>query len=70
MNSLKKIHRYHDRDDLDYHGIRNIENVFDNIDDDDDYKPTLVRSYFDETINIMKAELIKTKNYRQNNILT
>ena len=31
----KEKYRYHGRDDLDYHGIRDIENVFDNIDDDD-----------------------------------
>ena len=42
----KEKYRYHDRDDLDYHGIRDIENVFDNIDDDDYYKPILVKSYF------------------------
>ena len=37
------------RDDLYYHGIRDIENVFDNIDDeDDDYKSLLVKSSFDE----------------------
>ena len=44
----KEKYRYHDRDDLDYHGIRDIENVFDNIDDDDYYKPILVKSSFDE----------------------
>ena len=49
----KEKYRYHDRDDLDYHGIRDTENVFDNIDDDDDdddddYKPILVKSSFDE----------------------
>ena len=45
----KEKYRYHDRDDLDYHGIRDIENVFDNIDDDDDndcYKPILVKRSF------------------------
>ena len=31
----KEKYRYHGRDDLDYHGIRDIENVFDNIADDD-----------------------------------
>ena len=44
----KEKYRYHDRDDLDYHGIRDIENVFDNIDDDDYYKPILVKNSFDE----------------------
>ena len=45
--SKKEKYRYHDRDDLDYHGIRDIENVFDNI-DDDYYKPILAKSSFDE----------------------
>ena len=44
----KYIYRYHDHDDFDYHGIRDIENVFDNIDDADYYKPILVESSFDE----------------------
>ena len=43
----KEKYRYHDRDGLDYHGIRDIENVFDNI-DDDYYKPILAKSSFDE----------------------
>ena len=43
----KEKYRYYDRDDLDYHGITDIENVFDNTDDDDDfYKPLLVKSFF------------------------
>ena len=33
----KEKYKYHDRDDLDYHGIRDIENLFDNVDVDDDY---------------------------------
>ena len=47
----KEKYRYHDRDDLDYYGIRDIENLCDNIDADDDddyYKPILVKSSFDE----------------------
>ena len=49
VNKLNKEekYRYHDRDDLDYHGLRDIENVFDNI-DDDYYKPILAKSSFDE----------------------
>ena len=42
----KYKHKHNDRDDLDYHGIRDIENLFDNINDSDYYKPTLVKSYF------------------------
>ena len=37
INRLEK-NRYHDNDDLDYKGIRQIENLFDEI-DRDYYKP-------------------------------
>ena len=60
----KEKYKYHDRDDLDYHGIRDIENLFDTDNNDDYYKPILVESFLMETINIMKAEVIKTKNYQ------
>ena len=42
----KEKYKYHDRDDLDYHGIRDIENLFDNVNDNDYYKPILVKSSF------------------------
>ena len=45
----KEKYRYHDRDDLDYHGIRDIENLFDNVNDNDYYKPILVKSSFNES---------------------
>ena len=32
----KEKYRYHDRDDLDYHGIRDIENLFD-VDNNENY---------------------------------
>ena len=58
----KEKYRYHDRDDLDYHGIRDIENVFDNIDDDDDYyKPILVKSSFDENYKYYESRGDKDK---------
>ena len=44
----KEKYKYHDRDDLDYHGIRDIENLFGGIDDDDYYKPILVKISFKE----------------------
>ena len=44
--SKKEKYRYYDRDDLDYHGIRDIENLFDNVNDNDYYKPILVKSSF------------------------
>ena len=57
----KEKYRYHDRDDLDYHGIRDIENVFDNIDDDDYYKPILVKSSFHENYKYYESRGDKDK---------
>ena len=43
----KEKYQYYDRDDLDYYGIKDIENLFDNDDNDDDYyKPILIKSSF------------------------
>ena len=42
----KEEYKHHDCDDLDYYGIRDIENLFDNDNDDDYYKPILVESSF------------------------
>ena len=42
---IKKNSTY-DRDDLDYYGIREIENLFDAVSEEDYYKPILVKSSF------------------------
>ena len=43
----KEKYQYYDHDDLDYYGIKDIENLFDNDDNDDDYyKPILIKSSF------------------------
>ena len=43
----KEEHKHSDHDDLDYFGIRELENLFGDIDNDDNYyKPVLVRSSF------------------------
>ena len=65
----KEKYKYHDCDDLNYHGIRDIESLFDNVNDIiiNQYQSKLLST---KTISIMKAEVIKTKNYQQNNILT
>ena len=44
----KEEYKYDHRDDLDYYGIRDIENLFDNNNDNDDnyYKPVLVKTSF------------------------
>ena len=48
VNTLnkKETYKYHNCDDLDYYGIRDIENLFDNDNDNDYYKPILVESSF------------------------
>ena len=63
VNKLNKKEKYiyHDHDDLDYHGIRDIENVFDNIDDDDYYKPILVKSSFHENYKYYESRGDKDK---------
>ena len=42
----KEKYKYRDCDDLDYHWIRDIENLFDNVNDNDHYKPILIKSSF------------------------
>ena len=57
----KEKYRYNDRDDLDYHGIRDNENVFNNIDDDDYYKPLLVKGSFNENYKYHESRGDKNK---------
>ena len=40
----KEKYKYHDRDDLDYFGIRNIENLCSNVVNNNYYKPILVKN--------------------------
>ena len=42
----KEEYKYSDYNDLDYFGIRDIQNLFDHINNDDYYKPILVKSSF------------------------
>ena len=42
----KEKYCYHDRDDPDYHGIRDKENLFTEVDKKDYYKPILVKRAF------------------------
>ena len=61
----KEKYRYHDRDDLDYHGIRDIENLFDADNNDDYYKPILVKSSFNESYKYYESRGDKDKkNYQ------
>ena len=42
----KEEHGPNDRDDFDYFGIRDTENLFDKVNEEDYYKPILVKSSF------------------------
>ena len=60
----KEEYRHHDREDLDYYGIRDIENLFSDI--DDYYKPILAKSSFKKNCNTkhMKVEETKKEIYQ------
>ena len=60
VNKLNEKEKYHDRDDLDYHGLRDIENVFDKS-NDDCYKPILVKSSFNESYKYYESRGDKDK---------
>ena len=57
----KEKYRYHDRDDLDYHGIRDNENLFDADNNEDYYKPILVKSSFKENYKYYESRGDKDK---------
>ena len=42
----KDEYKHSDHDDLDYFGIKELENLFGDIDNDDYYKPVLIKSSF------------------------
>ena len=60
LNKKEKF-KYHDRDDLDYYGIRDIENLFDNVNDIDYYKPILVKISFKENYKYHEIRCDKDK---------
>ena len=60
----KQEHKHIDRDDLDYFGIIDIENLFFNIDDSKYYKPQLVKSLFNNNY-----EYHEIRGDRNNNLL-
>ena len=57
----KEKYRYHDRDNLDYHGIRDNENLFDADNNEDYYKPILVKSSFKENYKYYESRGDKDK---------
>ena len=61
----KEKYQYHVCDDLDYYGIKDIGNLFDNVDvddDDDDYKPILIKSSFKNNYKYYESKGDKNKN--------
>ena len=63
VNTLNKKEKYkcHDRDDLDYHGIRDMENLFDAVNNDDFYKPVLAKTSFKESYKYYESRGGKDK---------
>ena len=66
---LNTREKYNDRDDPDYYGIREIENLFNKI-DEDYYEPIKVRDAFNGSYIVMKAEESETKLYHLMDIST
>ena len=60
LNRLEK-HQYHDNDDLDYKGIRQIENLFDEI-NEDYYKPIKTKGAFNNNYIEYESRGDKDKN--------
>ena len=60
LNNKEKYHPY-DRDVLDYYGMRDIESLFDEANEEDYYKPILVKSSFKGNYKYYEAEEIKKK---------
>ena len=58
----KEKYKYHNRDDLDYYGIRDIENLFDDDNNNDYYKPILVNSYFKNNYKYYESRGDKNKH--------
>ena len=60
----KETHKYSDYDNLDYFGIKDIINLFDDIDDDDYYEPILVKSPFNNKYEQYEIRGDKNKHYQ------
>ena len=57
----KEEHSLYDRDDFDYYGIRDIENLFDEASEEDYYKPILVKSSFKKNYKYYESRGDKEK---------
>ena len=57
----KEEHKDSDHDDLDYFGIRELENLFDDTDNDNYYKPVLIKSSFKNNYKYYESRRDKDK---------
>ena len=65
----KEKYKYHNSDDLDYYGIRDIENLFDDDNNNDYYKPILVKSSFKNNYKYYESRGDKNKQLSVNQYL-
>ena len=71
VRSLDKKEQYksHNRDDLYYHGIRDIENLYGDNNDNDHYKPILVKSSYKNNYKYYESRGHKNKQLSVNQYL-
>ena len=60
--SLFKLNKYYDYDDIEYKGIRNVENLFNQSTDEDYYKPLKTKSAFNGNYIEYQSKGNKDKN--------
>ena len=70
LNKKKKEYKYSDHDDLDYFGIKDIQDLFTNIDDADYYKPKLAKSSFKNNFPYYEIRGDRDKNISVKQYLT
>ena len=68
--NLSKAKKYHDYDDIEYNGIRDVKDLFDLSIDEDYYKPIITKSAFDNNYIQYESRGDKGKNLSIKNILT
>ena len=61
LNRLEK-YQYNDNEDLDYKGVRQIENLFDEISEEDYYKPIKTKGAFNNDYMEYEGKGGKDKN--------
>ena len=59
----KEEYKYSDHDDLDYFGIKGIENLFEYIEDSEYCRPILVKSNFKNSYQYYELRAIEGKKY-------